>query len=150
MIQLSLSEFADKISEIMPVIIKEFSRRHVNELYKGQITFPQFLVLDFLNFNGKLKMKDLAHFMNVTTADMTGIVERLVRDRYVVRTYDPKDRRIIKIELTRKGSELVKKVNQERRKMLIKIFGKVSEADRRDYLRILTHIRDILIKERQA
>ena len=146
----SISEFADKIGEIMPVIIKEFARRHVNELYRGKITFPQFLVLNFLSVSGKSKMKDLAHFMDVTTADMTGIVERLVRDGYVVRTYEPKDRRIIKIGLTSKGSALVKKVNQQRRQMIIKIFGKISEADRRDYLRILMHIRDILIKKKEA
>ena len=142
--ELSLSEFADRLNEIMPVVIKEFSRHQVNELYRGKITLPQFLILNFLSQQNESRMTDLAHFMHVTTAAMTGIVDRLVRDNYALRAYDPKDRRIIKINLTPKGSLLVKKINQQRRRMIINIFGRISENDRRDYLRILRQIKDIL------
>ena len=51
--QLSLTEFADKIHEIMPVIIREFARRQVDELRKGKITLPQILILDFLDKKGE-------------------------------------------------------------------------------------------------
>ena len=148
--RLSLSEFADKINELMPVIMKGFSRQHVNELFKTRVTLPQFFILVFLYREGESKMSDLAHVMNVTTAAMTGIVDRLVRERCLERVYDPEDRRIIKVRLTDKGSELVKKINQQRRGMIIKIFGRISESDRQDYLRILTQIKDILTTESSA
>ena len=93
-------------------------------------------------------MTDLARFMGVSTAAMTGIVDRLVRDGYAVRTFYPHDRRIIKVKLTTRGGELLRKVNQQRRQMLIKIFGRISETDRREYLRILMQIKDILTKEK--
>lgn len=143
--QLSLPEFADKINEIMPVIVKEFSRRQFSRL--GQISLPQFLILGFLGKEGESKMTGLAHFLRVSTPAMTGIIDRLVRDGYAVREYDSRDRRIIKIRITSKGNRLVKEVMGERRKMVIKIFGKVSEQDRSDYLRVLMRIRDILSKE---
>jgi len=146
----SVSEFADRISQIMPVIIKEFARHQTSELYKGKITLPQFLILEFLHRESESKMTTLAHFMHVTTAASTGIVDRLVRDGYAVRIYEPKDRRIIKIRLTTKGSELVRRINQQRKQMIIKIFGKISEADRKNYLRILLHIKDALTKEEQG
>lgn len=147
MSQLSLSAFADNLNELMPVIMKEFARRQTNELYKGKITLPQFLVLEFLETDGESKMKDLAQFMHVTTAAMTGIVDRLVRDGYVVRTFDAVDRRIIKVKLTPRGSSLVKKISGQRRNMTVNIFGKISEKDRNEYLRILRQIKDILTKE---
>ena len=146
MSQLSIYEFADKLNEVMPVLMREFVRRQVNELYKGKITLPQFLILDFLHHQGESRMTDLASFMHVTTAAMTGIGERLVKGGYAVRTYEPQDRRIIKVGLTIKGNELVKKVNHQRREMVLKIFGKISESDRQDYLRILMQIKDILIQ----
>ncbi len=65
----------------------------------------------------------------------------------VVRVYNPEDRRIIKIKLTPQGNTLVKKINQHRRQMVINIFGKLSEPDRREYLRILIQIKDKLTKE---
>ena len=150
MSQDSLLEFADEINKIMPAIIQGFARRQANELYKGKITLPQFLILDFLSERGESKMTDTAHFMHVTTAAMTGIVDRLVRDSYVIRVYDPQDRRIIKIKLTHQGSDLVKKINAQRRRMVIKIFGNISELDRRDYLRILMQIREILTKDNSS
>lgn len=147
MAQFSLSEFADRLNQVMPLIIKEFTRRQANELYQGKITLPQFLILNFLSGQDESKMKDLAHFMGVSTAAMTGIVDRLVKYGYVTRVFDPKDRRIIKIRLLAKGLELVRKINQQRRQMLIKIFGKISQSEREDYLRILMRIHDILTEE---
>jgi len=145
--KLALTEFADKINEIIPLMMKEFARRQLKELYQDRITLPQFLILGFLHKEGEPRMSYLARFMDVTTAAMTGIVDRLVRDGYVVRVYEPQDRRIIKVKLTAAGNALVRKINEQRRKMVIKIFGRISEADRREYLRILTQIKDILSKE---
>ncbi|MFH1440973.1 MAG: MarR family transcriptional regulator [Candidatus Omnitrophota bacterium] len=149
MSDISLSSFVDKISEIMPVIMKQFSRYQMNELYKGKITLPQFFILEFLSTNKQSKMKDLAGFMEVTTAAATGIVDRLVRDSYIVRFYDPADRRVVMVKLTPKGSELVKKIIQQRRQATIKMFSRISEADRQDYLRILIQIKNTLFRENQ-
>jgi DNA-binding MarR family transcriptional regulator len=146
---ISVHEFADKMNEVIPVMIKEFSRRHASEIYKGKITLPQFLILNFLHGNEDSKMSDLAHFMFVSTAAMTGMVERLVKCGYVAREYEPKDRRIIKIKLTSKGSELAGKINRERRRIIIDVFGKVSEADRANYSRVLMKIKEILTKDRK-
>ena len=147
MLQNSLLEFADKMNEIMPGIIQGFARRQADELYKGKITLPQFLILDFLIREGESRMTDMAHFMHVTTAAMTGIVDRLVGYGYVVRVYDPEDRRIIKIKLTDQGNALLKKINRHRRQMVINIFGRLSQGNRRDYLRILLEIKEIFTKE---
>lgn len=147
MVQLTLPEFAEKMDQIMPVIMREFARRQVKEIYEGKITMPQFLVLDFLHKNGEISMKPLSVSMKVSTAAMTGLVERLVRDGYAVRGYDPQDRRIVKVDLTSKGKELVRKVHLQRRQMVINVFDKINEADRGDYLRVVERIRDVLIKD---
>jgi DNA-binding MarR family transcriptional regulator len=145
MSEVSLLEFADKIRQIMPQIMREFSRHQADELHKGKITLPQFLILENLNSQGPLTMTALASYMHVTTAAMTGIVDRLVRDGYVVRALEPNDRRIIRIKISTKGAVLVDKFNKNQRAMILKIFGKISDKDRRDYLRILMQIRDILV-----
>jgi DNA-binding MarR family transcriptional regulator len=147
MAQVSLWEFSDKINEIMPIIAKEFVKRQAGEFYKMRITLPQFLILMLLHKEVEVKMSELAHFMSVTTAATTGIVDRLVRDDYLVRTYDPQDRRIIKVKLTTKGSQLVKKINQQKRRMIVKVFGRMPESDRENYLRILMKIKDMLLEE---
>ncbi|MDP2921806.1 MAG: MarR family transcriptional regulator [Candidatus Omnitrophota bacterium] len=145
--KVSLYEFADRINDIVPIMIREFAKYQVNELSKGKITLPQFLILGFLEKSGEAKMSGLASFMAVSTAAMTGTVDRLVRYGYVTREPEPKDRRVIKIKITLKGRELVKKINSQRRQMIVDIFGKISEADRSDYLRVLTKIEEILSRQ---
>ncbi|MDI6606304.1 MAG: MarR family transcriptional regulator [Candidatus Omnitrophota bacterium] len=144
MAQISLSEFADQINEYMPVIMRGVFRRNRNELFKGRISMPQFLILSFLYHQGESNMTALAKYMSVSTAAITGIADRLVRDNYAVRTYEPDDRRIIKIKLTTKGGELLKRVNGQRRQVTMRVFGKLAPSDRQDYLKIMTKIKDIL------
>lgn len=146
MAQLSLPEFADRINEVIPTIARGFIKDQINDLCRGKITLPQFLILEVLHAESEIKMSALAHFMDVTTAAMTGAIARLVKAGYVVRVYDHRDRRIIRVRLTPKGRELVIKINEQRRNLVIKIFGKISEADRHSYLRILMQIKDILNK----
>ncbi|MFY9402577.1 MAG: MarR family transcriptional regulator [Candidatus Omnitrophota bacterium] len=140
----SLSGFADRLNQVLPMLVREFSRLQPQEVYRGKITLPQILILDFLNSKDKIKMKDIASFMKISTPAATGIVDRLVKSGYALRDYDKKDRRIIKILITPKGVSLLKRIKEERRNLTIKIFKRVSESDRENYLKILTRIRDIL------
>lgn len=141
---LSLSGFADKVGELMPVIMREYVRHQGEKFNKLKITMPQFIVLDIIGRRGEYKMSDVAKFLGVTTAATTGIVDRLVREGYLVRKSDPDDRRIIRVKLTSKGAKIVKEMVQIRREITIKIFGMISAAERQEYLKILTHVKDHL------
>jgi DNA-binding MarR family transcriptional regulator len=142
MSNLTLTEFADKVGEIMPAISKEFLRNQTVDFYKVKITMPQCIILDSLDRTGESSMSDLAKSMGVTTAAMTGIVDRLVRDGYVTRVSDPGDRRVVKIKPTTKGERVVKTLREHRRRMMVKLFGVLSQTEREEYLRILTRIKD--------
>lgn len=140
MTNLSLSKFADSVSGIMPVIMKEYIRYQGQEFHKLKMTVSQFLVLEMLTHKAEVKMSDLARDMGVTTAAMTGAVERLVRDGYVERVTDERDRRIVKVRLTSKGARGIKNLIEKRKQITIKMFGAISSAEREQYLKILTHI----------
>lgn len=144
---ISLDHFADKMSEIMPVMMKEFSRYMASELHKENVTLPQVMILHFLQVEEEAKMKDLAHFMGVTMAAMTGIIDRLVRSGHCERVYDRQDRRIIRVKLTAMGNKLVKNINESKRQMIMRMFAEISGADRQEYLRILLQIKGILLRE---
>lgn len=144
MMQLSIAQFADKIGEIMPVVMKEFTRRVIMD-FESRVTMSQVLILELLEKRQESKMKDIASFMGVSTAAATGIADRLVKCGYVVRVFDPDDRRIIRIRLTPKGHGLIKQFDSQRRRLVMRIFSRISEKDRQDYLRILGLIKDVLI-----
>jgi len=150
MSDLTLSEFAERIEEVVPTVMKGFAKMQTNELFKGKITLPQFFVLSHLDKHSGSKMNELAKVMDVTTAAATGIVDRLVRYGYIVRAYDPKDRRVINVRLTQKGSDMVKRIGRQRRDVTSEVFGKISKEERENYLAIMLHIRDVLTEENRS
>lgn len=133
----ALMEFADKVMEIS----RDFMKYYAEEAYKVKLTLSQIAILDILSRNKESNMSDMARSMNVTTAAMTGIVDRLVRDGYVTRANDPADRRVIKTKLTSKGNTAVKSLLENKKRMITKIFGVLSQRERDEYLKILTRIR---------
>ena len=149
MSDLTLSDFAEKIEDVIPTVMKGFAKMQTNELFKGKITLPQFFVLSQLDKHGESKMNELAKVMDVTTAAVTGIVDRLVRCGYIARSYDPKDRRVINIRLTQKGSDLVKKIGRQRNEVTREVFGKISKEERENYLAVMLHIRDIMMEDKR-
>jgi MarR family transcriptional regulator, organic hydroperoxide resistance regulator len=147
---MGIPEFADKLNRLIPSILREFLKRNTNELSKGKITLHQFLVLCFLEEKGESRMTDLARFFRVSTAAATGIVNRLVKCSYLTRVFDPGDRRIIKVRLTAKGCAIVEKINRQRRDMVVSVFGRLTEAERQEYLKILTRIHDMLTEDEET
>lgn len=145
--EISLSRFADSVSEIMPTLMREFARQHSGGFYKIKVTMPQFVVLNLLNRRGESSMSDLALAMGVTTAAMTGIADRLVREGYVIRLSDPKDRRIVRIKLTPKGAKVVLAIHDEHKRMTMKVYQILTPAEREAYLAILVKVRDSLLKD---
>lgn len=139
---LTQDEFVDKVSEDMVAISRDFVRRRAGEFYKVKITLPQMAILEQLQRSGELNMSDMARFINVTTAAMTGVITRLVRDGYVARASQPGDRRVIKIKLTAKGEKIMKSVIEQRRQLFKRMFGTLSDREREDYLKILSRIRE--------
>ncbi|MFA6321017.1 MAG: MarR family transcriptional regulator [Candidatus Omnitrophota bacterium] len=148
MTQLSLSEFADRITEMHPVIMREFYKHDAGDFYKIRITLPQLVIVNALAREGELRMTDLARSMNVTTAAMTGIIDRLVRDGYVKRAADADDRRTVKVGVTPKGIKVARNAAEHHKKLISRLFSVISQPEREEYLRILTIIRDHLIGDK--
>lgn len=143
----ALSEFADKVAKIWPAVTKEFIKSQAMDFHKIKITMPQYFVLEFLSHGDESKMTDIAKFINVSTAALTQVTNRLVRDGYVMRIKDPSDRRIIRIKLTAKGTRTVTDIVGKRKEMVMKMFSVISSEEREQYLRILEHIHHHLRKE---
>lgn len=144
MVLLPLDQFAERVNQVIPVLMRKVFNKQGNELYKGKITMPQFIILCYLEKHGAAMMSELAHAMEVTTAAMTGNIARLVKAGYAARRYDPKDRRIVRVQLTPKGEKSVRRINDGRRQVIVDIFGKISGHERENYLKILEHIHEIL------
>jgi len=142
---MDIKEFANKVIELFPCIIKNFKQYENNYLTRGEITLPQFWALGYLDCNGKSKMNDLAGHLSISPSATTGLIDRLMLQGLVVRRDDAHDRRIVWIELTAKGRGIIRSISKQKTESLIKVFGKISPGDREHYLSILEQVAKITV-----
>lgn len=74
------------------------------------LTFPQWVVLKSLRRRGRMTARELADALEVTPANVTGILDRLERDGLAVRSRAEEDRRVVYVRLTERGHERVDRV----------------------------------------
>jgi DNA-binding MarR family transcriptional regulator len=101
------------------------------------LTPVQIHLLLWLGNEGALTMGELARRVAITEKTITGIVDRLERDRLVQRKRDPADRRVVHVRLAPAGEGLWRKIDAEISSKLEAFLGLLDPADRQDLVRIL-------------
>lgn len=99
---------------------------------KYNLTTPQYLLLLAAHNRGETTLGTLSTFLHCSRGNITGIVDRLERDGWLVRERSTEDRRVIKVQLTEKGRG-VTNIREELASELSDM-AKVWTADERDQL----------------
>jgi len=87
---------------LLSCIMERSANRKAEQFH---ITLPQWMALGCIGNEGKtgITHSELCHRLMLSKSPVTGIVDRLVRDGYVSRTADSKDRRVSRIAIQPKG-----------------------------------------------
>lgn len=85
-----------------------------------EVTPAQALILFFLLKNEGSSLTDIGHGLMLENPTVTGLIDRLEKLGYVIRSDHPKDRRVYLIHITEKGKlvaekalPIVKKINEQ-------------------------------------
>ena len=93
-------------------------------------TLPRFDVMAALYRKPEgMLMSEISRFLMVSNGNVTGIVDRLVSDGFVVRSQRNGDRRTSFINLTRKGRLVFAEMAQAHEKWVDELLGSVSARD---------------------
>lgn len=84
----------------------------------------------FLHKRNEATMTELVEYINVPMSTATGIVDRLVKKKYIVRERSETDRRIVLLKLTEEGSNLVKNLKDMIYKYLDIILEDLTEEEK--------------------
>lgn len=133
-------DFGREISKIMPLIIREVTKKQMSIITKGLLTIPQFVILDLLVERDSCRMSELAKTLGFTMSAVTAIVDKMIKLKLVKRKRSSEDRRVVKVIILSKGGEAVGRVNEERRDAANRIFSPLTEEDRDEYLRLLRKV----------
>jgi DNA-binding MarR family transcriptional regulator len=105
---------------------------------EASLTPQRTRILALLQERGPQIMSGLKTELGVTATNITALVDALESDGLVTRKAHPTDRRATLIEITPKAEyKLMKKDCEGYRERVAEVFGALSEAERRELLRLM-------------
>src|SRR6266849_718182 len=133
---------AEPLSNIVLEMQRCFVLHLCKELAPGNVSFPQFFLLAYLNQKEVATMSAIAQKMGHTTPAASGLVARLENLDYLVRAVARADRRKVMVCITPKGSALVRRIREEMVGNLMKIMEYLSPDEQKAWLHIYSKIYD--------
>src|SRR6201993_1734624 len=127
---------AERLSHIVLEMQRCFMLHLCKELAPGNVSFPQFFLLTYLDRKEMLTMSAIAQKMGHTTAAASGLVARLENLGYVVRSVAREDRRKVMVCITPKGSTLVRRIREEMVGNVIKVMHHLDPDEQKAWLHI--------------
>ncbi|WP_088006584.1 MarR family winged helix-turn-helix transcriptional regulator [Indiicoccus explosivorum] len=107
--------FMEKELRYIAGIIKQKGRELLSSY---TITPPQFVALQWLFEHGDMTIGDLSNKMFLAFSTTTDLVDRMEKNKLVVRVRDDHDRRVIRIHLLEEGGRIIEEVIKKRQDYL--------------------------------
>lgn len=127
--ELLLREICFKIRTNGRSILSDFS-----------ITPPQFDALQYLIDEGGMTISELSSKLFLAPSTITDLIDRMEKNKLVVREKDTADRRLVKVKVLSKGYSIIDKVINIRREFVSRLLEEIPDEDRVkliNYLQIL-------------
>jgi DNA-binding MarR family transcriptional regulator len=64
--------------------------------------------------NGQNTMRNVNRILLVSSANMTGIAKRLEKNGFIIRTSDPNDDRLKRLQITPEGTQVLKDISERK------------------------------------
>ena len=126
------------IAELMPSIIRGVQ---LDFFVQKGVTQTQFVVLVAIHAGPRCTMGALAKSLHVRMPTMTGIVDRLVRNRYVRRFSDPRDRRQVMVEATPKGHAFIRECQAVMRRRWEDVLRELEAGELEAFYSVVTKLK---------
>lgn len=131
-------EIAQKIQQLIDLYQKKIKWTQIKGISDLDITLPQYFALMTIFTVKQCTMKDLAGSLKVSYPTVTGLIDRLERNGYVIRVRNNLDRRVVNVKLSDKGLKMSRKINMRRFEYLKEALKSLSDDELRHGIKAFT------------
>lgn len=127
----------DVLTELNQISFHDFQGA-LKRWHEGTLSLIHLNVLMHLRANGPMTMTHLAEVLDVSVASATGIVDRMEKKGVVERRRSDEDRRVVHVEVTKRGDQIFSNMQAERQVRLSRLLAEIAD---KDLLALLTGLR---------
>ena len=117
-----------------------------NKIFDEDLGISHVLVLGHIKINGPTRPSDLAKMLGLTPPTLTHLSEKLVRRGLAKRIASEKDRRMIYLDITEEGENVIDRANLKGHALRKKIFSSLTEEEKTQLLHIYEKLNEALVK----
>ncbi|SHJ48781.1 DNA-binding transcriptional regulator, MarR family [Dethiosulfatibacter aminovorans DSM 17477] len=136
-----------QIASLIREINSKLNHSIKNEFKDTGLTVPQIMVLKTLSNGNRLKISEISKEMNLVNSTVSGIIDRLEKQDIVKRIRSEEDRRIVYIELSEKGNEIIKNHRAIINNFFNDTFGNLGNEEINTILTGLQTVKNVLDKK---
>ena len=126
----NVDAFIVTLQQWTEVSMRRSMRNFLHYSRETGLSMSQFGVLFHLSRKQSSGVTDLGDHLGVTSAAVSQMLERLVQQGLILRTEDPNDRRVKKIVLTEKGSQVLQEGLHARQDWLVDLADTLSDIEK--------------------
>lgn len=131
-------EINNQILEAMFKLARDLKGSISESFEHSHLTMLQCQALECVKKKAGAHMGDIASHFATTMPTATALVDKLIAAKLVKRENDIKDRRVVKISLTKSGEKLLIEVKKQRANKMKKLLAYLPKQDKLELLRILS------------
>lgn len=135
------NELFNLVTEINEITYSMNARliKERQSLFNEDLSSKQIILMDLVKKESQLSISQLAEAMNVTSSAVSQIVSKLEREKYLLRTINPDNRREIIVQLDERGYQYYSKEEEINREIVNRFYSRMKMED-------MIQLRDILVK----
>ncbi|MHA6253358.1 MarR family winged helix-turn-helix transcriptional regulator [Oceanobacillus sp. CAU 1775] len=116
------------------VVIMKASKT-LEELVKKDIAehgmkTSDFAILEALYHKGRQTIKQISEAVLINTGSITYVIDKLEKNNYLQRIHCKDDRRVVYIEITEKGNEVMNEIFPKHQKMIEELFTDIPDENK--------------------
>lgn len=134
-----------ELLELFSSILRKMKKAWRKEI-QG-INPSQYFILKILWQSGPQKAVELAEILQLTPGAITGATDKLVSEGYAERKGIKEDRRIVYLEITKRGKQLIESMIENQTKVTARFFEGLPDEDIHHLIRIYNKISDNLDRQ---
>lgn len=90
-----------------------------------------FAILEALYHKGRQTIKQISEAVLINTGSITYVIDKLEKNDYLQRIHCKDDRRVVYIEITEKGTDVMNEIFPKHQKMIEELFVDIPEEHKR-------------------
>jgi DNA-binding MarR family transcriptional regulator len=127
---MSADPFVATLQDWIEVSMRHSMRNFLRYARESGLSMSHFGAIFHVHRIGSCGVTEMGEHLGVTSAAASQMLDRLVEQGLVIRTEDPADRRVKRIELTEKGQQVFDEGIQARESWMGKLAGVLSEEEK--------------------